>query len=429
MNNQTELVPARSARRALTYLTLALCASACEPATNTFAPPPPPAVTVAHPVERPVTRYLEYTGTTEASEEVDLRARVAGFLEQKLFKSGAAVRAGELLFVIDRRPYQAAVNRARAQVLADEAAALAAEAEARIAEELAAQRAGSEIDRITKVGRRDAARAAVLASKAMLESAELDLGFCEVRAPIDGRISRGFVDVGNLVGAGGEATLLARLVSAQPIFVTLDASERDLMIVRKARLAVAPSAEPGQIAPGEWRPVDAATADSDRFDIRGRIDYVDPALDPRTGTIRVRCRFANEDERLLPGMFVRVRIFLETADALLVPDIALLSDQGGRYALVVGAGDTVEARRVELGALDGGQRVVLAGLAAADRVVVNGLQRARPGLAVRATLAQREHGPAASEPSAPAPEERVSSPTPSIDTDAAPRERSAGNGV
>jgi multidrug efflux system membrane fusion protein len=384
MSTHTGIQGARRARVALS--TLALFASACEPAPNTFAPPPPPEVTVAHPSGRPVTRYLDYTGTTEASEEVDLRARVAGFLEQKLFKSGAAVRAGDLLFVIDRRPYQAAVNRARAQVLADEAAALAAEAEAHIAEELAAQRAGSEIDRITKVGQRDAARAAVQASKAMLESAELDLGFCEVRTPIDGRITRGFVDVGNLVGAGGEATLLATVVSAAPLYVTLDASERDLMTVRKARLAASPTAEPGQVAPGEWRPVDAATADSDVFDVHGRIDYVDPALDPRTGTIRVRCRFENEDERLLPGMFVRVRIFLETADALLVPDIALLSDQSGRYALVIGASDTVEARRVELGALDGSQRVVRSGLSATDRVVVNGLQRARPGLVVRPKL-------------------------------------------
>jgi multidrug efflux system membrane fusion protein len=395
MSTHTGINGARRARVALS--TLALLASACEPATNSFAPPPPPEVTVAHPSSRPVTRYLEYTGTTEASEEVDLRARVAGFLEQKLFKSGAAVRAGDLLFVIDRRPYQAAVNRARAQVLADEAAALAAEAEARIAEELAAQRAGSEVDRITKVGRRDAARAAVQASKAMLESAELDLGFCEVRTPIDGRITRGFVDVGNLVGAGGEATLLATVVSAVPLYVTLDASERDLMTVRKARLAASPTAEPGQVAPGTWRPVDAATADSDVFDVHGRIDYVDPALDPRTGTIRVRCRFENEDERLLPGMFVRVRIFLETADALLVPDIALMSDQSGRYALVVGTGDTVEARRVELGALDGSHRVVRSGLSAADRLVVNGLQRARPGLVVRPRLEAPQSATAAPE--------------------------------
>lgn len=362
---------------------------------NTFAPPPPPEVTVAHPVHRAVTRYMESTGTTEAYQTVELRARVAGFLEQVLFKPGAAVKKGELLFVIDKRTYQAAVDRAQAQVMADEAAFTAAESEARIAEELASQRAGSEIDKITKIGRRDAARAAVEASKAALESAKLDLQFCDVSAPIDGRITKNLVDVGNLVGAGGSATVLATVVSSRPIYVTFDASESDLLMVRRARMAASPGAEPGEIAPGEWRPVDVATGDSDEFSIHGHIDYVDPALDPQSGTIRVRCRFENENDVLLPGLFVRIRVFLGTADAMLAPDIALLSDQSGRYALVVNDQDVVEVRRVTTGALDGAMRVVVSGLSATDRVVVNGLQRARPGATVKPTLKELDAQPGA----------------------------------
>ncbi len=362
----------------------------CKPDTNAFAAPPPPAVTVAHPIQRTVTRYLEYTGTTEAYQSVDLRARVPGFLEQVHFKPGAAVEKGDLLFVIDKRTYQAAVDRAQAQVLADEASYKAAESDARIAEELAAQRAGSEIDRITKVGRRDSAAAAVEASKAALQSAKLDLEFCEVRAPIDGRITKNLVDVGNLVGAAGQPTVLATVVSARPLYVSVDASESDVLMVRRTRMAEAPEVEPGQIAPGEWRPVDLATADSDAFDVHGRIDYVDPALDPQTGTIRVRCRFENEDGFLLPGLFVRIRIFLDTSDAILVPDIALLSDQNGRYAFVVNADGVAEVRRVKIGALDGTMRVVLEGLDVSDRIVVNGLQRARSGIQVEAKLAEIE---------------------------------------
>lgn len=380
---------------------ITLFLGACKQKSNTFAPPPPPEVVVAHPTHRNVTRYLESTGTTEPYLSVDLRARVPGFLEQVNFKPGAMVKKGELLFVIDKRTYQAAVDQAQAQVLADEAAYKAAESDARIAEELAAQRAGSEIDRITKVGRRDSARAAVEASKAALQSAKLNLEFCEVYSPIDGRITKNLVDVGNLVGAAGQATLLATVVSAEPIYVTVDASESDFINVRRARLAHNPAAEPGQIEPGVWRPVFLATADSDQYDINGVIDYVDPALNPQSGTIRVRCRFDNTDRMLIPGMFVRLRIFQDSGDALVVPDIALLSDQIGRYALVVNEKDTIEVRRVKIGTLDGGMRVVLEGLTEKDRLVVNALQRARPGLTVKPVLKEVESKTPAAEATPP----------------------------
>jgi RND family efflux transporter MFP subunit len=373
------------ARRTVAVVLVASCCVllGCRRKTNSYAPPPPPEVTVAHPIRQMVTRYVESTGTTEAYQSVELRARVPGFLEQVHFKPGAAVKHGDLLFTIDNRTYQATVDRAAAQVMADEAAYKAAESDARIAEDLFKQRAGSEIDMILKIGRRDASKAAIEAAKAVLQSAKLDLEFCEVRAPIDGRITKNFVDVGNLVGAAGQPTVLAMLVNSRPMYVTLDASESDLLMVRRSRLAASPTAEPGQIAPGKWRPVDLAAGDDI---VHGRIDYVDPALNRDTGTIRVRTRFENENEALLSGMFVRLRIFQDVVESTVVPDIALLSDQSGRFALLANDKDVVEMRHVKIGSLDGAMRVVLEGLSPSDRVIIGGLQRARPGVVVKPLL-------------------------------------------
>jgi len=389
----------RGARRPLRAVSVAVAATAlagCGDRLNTFVAPPPPKVTVAQPVHRDVTRYLEYSGTTESHQSVDLRARVSGFLEQVSFQPGGRVQKDQVLFVIDKRPYQAVVGRVRARIESLEAAYQGAIADARIAEELAAQRAGSELDKITKIAARDSAKAAVTAAEAELVGAQLDLDFCEVRAPFDGRITRNLVDVGNLVGQG-QPTLLATIVASKPIYVSVDVSESDLLAVRRERMAKRADIEPGQVAPGEWRPVELAIADQPEFTIRGRIDYVDPLLDARTSTIRVRSSFDNADELLLPGLFVRLRFPMETAAALLVPDLALLADQGGRYALVVDAQNVVQLRRVTIGPLDGGLRVVTTGLQPDDRVVVSGLQRARPGAVVT---------PQTADAAAPAPQAR-----------------------
>jgi RND family efflux transporter MFP subunit len=177
-------------------------------------------------------------------------------------------------------------------------------------------------------------------------------------------------------------------------------------------MATAPTAEPGQISPGVWRPVDLALGDDPAFTVHGRIDYVDPALDPQTSTIRVRARFENEDEALIPGIFTRVRIFQDTLESTVVPDIALLSDQAGRYAFVLNDKDAVEVRRVNIGALDGRMRVVLDGLTPTDRMVTTGLQRARPGITVNPTLQNLESktpAPASTEPPATKGDEKKSS--------------------
>jgi RND family efflux transporter MFP subunit len=374
----------------------------CKPKTNAFVAPPPAEVTVAHPIRRPVTRFLEYTGTTEAYAAVELRARVDGFLDQVLFKPGAEVKTGDLLFVIDPRVFEAQARQAEAEVNTRQAALQLAELTLKRLTEAGHAAAVAQLEIDKAMAEHDEANAQLELASAALAKAKLNVEFTQVRAPIDGRISRNLVDVGNLVGAGGQPTALATIVSAKPLYVTVDASEADLLMVRRERMRTAPGAEPGQIAPGEWRQVDLATADSEEYNIHGRIDYVEPALNPQTHTIRVRIRIENEDGSLIPGLFVRLRVHLETADAVLAPDIALLSDQNGRFALVVNDKDAVEVRRVKIGTLDGAMRVVTEGLSEADRIVVNGLQRARPGATVKPTLKEiesaRTGAPAPGEP-------------------------------
>ncbi|MBX3360320.1 MAG: efflux RND transporter periplasmic adaptor subunit [Phycisphaeraceae bacterium] len=347
---------------------------------NTYAPPPPPEVIVANPVEREVTSYLTYTGVIEASQTVELRARVQGFLESVNFSPGQRVKKGDVLFVIDKRQYAASVEQARASVAAQEAALLGAENDARLARELADQRAGPEIDAIIKAARRDVVAADLAQAKAMLTEALLNLEYCDVVAPIDGRITDNYVDIGNLVGRG-ETTLLAEIVQTAPVYVSVNVSEADVLKVRREREAAGTlgGTEPGQIAPGVWRPAELSLADRDEFMFKGRVDYVDPKMDPVTATLRLRTMYENADEVLLPGLFARVRFPMATTRSLVVPEAALLSDQLGRFAMVVNDKDEVVQKRVKIGALDGSMRVVEEGLTAQDRVIVLGVLKARPG--------------------------------------------------
>lgn len=383
MRSRTGPWPVRTLVGALGAAVVALGATGCGKGdeANAYVAPPPPEVIVATPEQREVTSYLSYTGIVEASEEVDLRARVRGYLESINFTPGQRVSAGDLLFVIDQSEYKAAVERGEAIVRSRAAALEGAENDARLARELADQRAGPEIDALIKAARRDAMRADLAAAEADLVEAKLNLEYTEVRAPIDGRITVNYVDAGNLVGHT-EPTLLARIVKSTPAFVPIDVSESDVIAVRRNRLndgADRAGIEPGQVAPGVWRPSELAIATEDDFSFQGRIDYVEPELNTETGTLRIRTRYENEDESLLPGMFTRVRFVMSSTESMLVPEAALLSDQQGRYALIVNDENTVEVRRVEIGVLDGSMRVVEKGLDRDDRVIVLGALRARPG--------------------------------------------------
>lgn len=371
----------RGARSAAWLVLAVLLPTGCRKGdeANTYAPPPPPEVIVARPVQRDVVSYMTYTGVVEASETVELRARVQGFLERVNFQPGQRVKKGDVLFEIDPRQYAAAVDQAEATIRATEASLVGAENDARLARELADQRAGPEIDAIIKSARRDAMRAELARTQAQLEEARLNLEFCTVAAPIDGRITANNVDAGNLVGRG-EPTLLATIVRSSPAFVSLDVSETDVLkVVRENQVKDREEGlEPGQVSPGTWRPCELALA-GDEFRFPGHVDYVDPSLSTQTGTLRIRTVYENADGSLLPGLFARVRFAMSSTNSLVVPEAALLSDQQGRYALVVNGKDEVEARRVRIGVLDGSWRVVEEGLAADDRVIVLGVLKTRPG--------------------------------------------------
>ncbi len=374
---------ARSVRRdarvagALLLLSVAVALGACR--RNTYAPPPPPEVTVTQPVEREVTTYSEFTGHTVAVQAIDIRARVQGFLQSINFAPGSDVKQGDLLFVIEPALYEARVQQAEADLANAEAASQAAESQLAITRAIFERAAGSKTELVQRTQARDQAHAAVDQARATLAAAKLDLSYTHIYAPISGRIDRNLVDVGNLVGAG-QATLLASIVQQQPIYAYFDASERDLLRYRALRRRGETAA-----AEGERNKAYLGLVTEDGFPHVGEVDYASNRVDPETGTIELRAIFPNPDGVLLPGLFVRVRLPFTRGPAMLIPDVAVAADQGGRYVLVVGANDTVEQRRVKLGTVVDQMRIVDGGLHGGDWVVVNGIQRARPGSVVKPT--------------------------------------------
>jgi RND family efflux transporter MFP subunit len=346
---------------------------------NTYAPPPPPEVTVAQPVQQEVTTYVELADHTVALAAVDVRARVPGILQSINFVPGSDVGEGDLLFVIEPDVYQARVTQAEADLQGAEAQLAAAEAQLAITRAIFERNAGSRTDLVQKTQQRDQARAAVAQARARLTLAKIDLSYTHIYAPLSGRIERNLVDVGNLVGAG-ESTLLTSIVRPDPIYAYFDASERDVLRYRAMRKRGETAA-----AEGERNKAYLGLATEEGFPHVGEIDYAGNRVDPDTGTVELRAIFPNPDRVLLPGLFARVRLPFTRGQAIVVPDAAMATDQGGRYVLVVDANNVVQQRRVRVGALTGTLRVIEDGVTPDDWVVVNGIQRARPGSTVKPT--------------------------------------------
>ncbi|MGG5819988.1 efflux RND transporter periplasmic adaptor subunit [Falsiroseomonas sp. HW251] len=345
---------------------------------------PAPTVTAAAPLSREVTLWDEHTARIEPSARVEIRPRVSGQVEQVHFRDGALVRAGDLLFTLDQRPFRIAVDSARAELARAEARLTLAEQQVQRYAPLTAQRIAPESEMDTRRSALREAQAGLAAAQAALRQAELDLEFSEIRAPRPGRVSDRRADAGNLVRAG--ETLLTTLVALDAVYATFDASEAQyLRYARAARGGMRGAGGEGGMT------VQLRLLDETEFAHEGRLDFVDSTFDARSGTIRGRAIVPNPDLFLTPGSFARLRLFAGSSPALMVPDAAILADQSGRMVLTVAPDGTVAPRPVQLGPLVDGMRVVRTGLTPEDRVIIGGLHRARPG--TRVTAEQGRIGP------------------------------------
>jgi RND family efflux transporter MFP subunit len=362
--------------------------SACE--QNSFVPPPPPKVEVAVPVQRAITRYLEATGNTAAVKNVDLVARVQGVLQAINYQDGTFVKEGTTLFTIEPETYKLKLEQAQAAEAGAQASVRQTDADFKRQSDLVQRQAVSQATLDNSTSARDNAQANLLQAEANTKIAAVNYGYTNVVAPFDGIVSAHLVSIGELVGAASP-TQLATIVALDPIYVNFTVNEQDVLRIRE-------EAKRRGITTSELRqlPVEVALQTDSGYPHKGKLDYISPSLNQSTGTLAVRGLLPNPDRVLLPGFFVRVRVpFDEQQDALLVPDVALGSDQAGRYVLVVNGENVVEQRKVRTGPLEGDLRVIETGLKPDDRVVTSGLLRAIPGQKVDPQLQKIEAQPAA----------------------------------
>ncbi len=343
-------------------------------------PPPAPPVSVAQPLQRKVTQWDEFTGRFEAKEQVDVRARVSGFIDKIHFRDGQMIKQGDLLFTIDPRPYALTAEAATAEVARTKAQVALALNDVDRADSLSRSQTITVRDVDQRRSTLAVARAAQQAAEANLKTAELNLEWTQVRAPLAGRISDKRVDAGNLI-AGGQAgaTLLTTIVTMDPINFVFEASEADYL--RYTRLAATGARPGGRDAPNA---VQVRLADEPNWGREGRMDFVDNALSTRSSTIRGRAVFDNKDQSLTPGTFGRMRLFAGEIDAMLVPDGIIVSDQTRKVIMTVGPDNKVVPKPVILGPIAFGLRVVRSGLSSDDRVIVQGIANpmVRPGVTV-----------------------------------------------
>jgi RND family efflux transporter MFP subunit len=340
---------------------------------------PPPQVSVAQVLEKRVKDWDEFTGRLQAVETVEIRPRVSGYIDKVAFVEGSQVKRGDLLFVIDPRPYQAEYDRAAADVKRYKTALELGRIELVRVQRLKDSGAVSEEELDERKSTVAQGEANVAGSEAALETASLNLNFTRVTSPIAGKVSRAEVTRGNLVTGGiNGGTLLSSVVSMDPIYLYFDADEQSyLRYAQTARSGVGPSSNNAQ------NPVQIGLANEEGFPHAGAVDFVDNQLNPQTGTIRARAVLENKNGQFTPGLFARVQLLVSGEySAILIEDRAVNTDQSQKYVLLLGAGNQIEYRKVKLGRMIDGLRIVREGLKAGDVIVVNGAQRVHPGVTV-----------------------------------------------
>jgi RND family efflux transporter MFP subunit len=371
------LLPAIAVSGALLAALVGL--SGCRSEATPAAQAPAPQVSVASALERDVTEWDEFTGRLEAVEAVEVRPRVTGYIESVNFTEGSTVRKGDLLFVIDPRPYRAALSQADAELERAIARAELTASDAARSEKLVDIKAVSREEYDSRVNASREAKANVAAARAAVDAAKLNLEFTRITSPIDGRVSKAIVTAGNLVtGGSNAATLLTTVVSLDPMYVTFEGDEQ--IYLKYNELARRGERSSSRDAAN---PVLMGLANEDGYPHRGSMVFVDNQVDPRTGTIRARAAFENKDGFLTPGLFARVKLLGHNSyHAVLVDDRAIGTDQSQKFVYVVDAQNKVTYRPVKVGRLTDGLRIVQQGLQPGETVIVNGLQRVRPGVVV-----------------------------------------------
>jgi RND family efflux transporter MFP subunit len=352
----------------------------CEEKKSQAVAPAPTAVTVSNPVEQQVSDFVEFTGNTEAFASVDVRARVKGFLKKVNFKDGATVKEGDVLFEIEPDLYQAAVDSANASLQAANARFARADADLKIKEEMARGNAASKLDVIQAQANVNTTTAEIAMATAQLKQANIDLGYTKIYSPLAGRIDKSRVDAGNLVGSDGN-TLLTNIVQMTPIYVYFDVDEATVQRFQARLLKQGADLSSSEDRPK--MPLSLALGANTDFPFTGIIDFADNKVDKSTGTVKLRGKLDNNEHRIAPGFFARVRVpDGQPYQAVLVPERAIGVDQGQKYVLVVNDKNVVESRPIETGTQQGRMRVVKKGLAADEWVITEGILRTRPGATV-----------------------------------------------
>jgi RND family efflux transporter MFP subunit len=358
-----------------------------QPPEGAGAPPAPP-VTVANPIYKKIVEWDEYPGQFRAIDSIDVRARISGYLEKIHFTDGQVVQQGDLLFTIEKRPFEIALNSARAQLAEANAQLSLANRNLKRYEKMREGNIVGESDYDDRVEAVSAGKAAVAAAQAEVEQAELDLGYTDIRAPVTGRISRHEVSAGNLITGGytGDVTLLTTIVSLDPIYFEFDVSEANYLAYQRAtERGVMPSMRNNDIE------VFAKLPDEEEWTHKGTLEFLDNQVNETSGTIRARATFANADSVFTAGQFAHIRVpGSEPYEAILLPETAIVTDQSQKIALVVADDGTVGVKILRVGPSYNNMRIIREGLAPTDKVVINGLLRARPGSKVAAQMGSIE---------------------------------------